>query len=310
MSKINIKNSIFVVLFEGLKIYCSNIDKFFLYMLFPVLGQIVGIILALGLSLGLSNLVTQKIDNPLIAIACILLLALPGLLIFCKAFWDYMVAYVALNSMTEGELTTGRVYDISAHNAVATQHLGKFILLLLIVGVFNSIATSIFFMIPAFVVWIYFILIFQVYTFEQDLTIKEQLKRSFNLIKGNWFRTAVLMLILSFLTIYIATQGLTVVFDYLNLTDKLCNLIPDFTAYIPYLDEINRGLAHFELPIITGELIAKNIFYSILTFVVMGLTLPIRSICWTLWYFSLCDKNNNSKSKKSSRKKQEVEDEE
>ena len=45
MSKYKMKNSIWFVLFEGLKIYFSNIDKFILYMLFPVLGQVLGIAL-------------------------------------------------------------------------------------------------------------------------------------------------------------------------------------------------------------------------------------------------------------------------
>ena len=50
MSKYKIKNSLWFVLFEGIKIYFSNIDKFFIYMLFPVLGQVIGIILAFAFS--------------------------------------------------------------------------------------------------------------------------------------------------------------------------------------------------------------------------------------------------------------------
>ena len=49
MSKYEIKNSIWAVLAESIKIYFTNIDKFLVYMLFPVFGQIIVITLALGL---------------------------------------------------------------------------------------------------------------------------------------------------------------------------------------------------------------------------------------------------------------------
>ena len=43
----------------------------------------------------------------------------------------------------------------------------------------------------------------------------------------------------------------------------------------------------------------------------MGLTLPIRSICWTLWYMNLSElelKKQNS-NKKTKKQKQETEEE-
>ena len=202
MSKYKIKNSIWFVLAEGLRIYFTNIDKFLIYMLFPVFGQVIGIILSFGLSLGFAETIVNRVDNPWLAFSLILLLALPGLLIFVKAFWDFMVAYIALNSMTEGAITTGRVYDFQSHNEVATQRTFSFVLLLLAVGVLSSIASSIFFMVPGFVLWIYFILVFQIFTFEQDLKTHEYFKRSFILTKGNWFRTFLLMIILAFFSIF------------------------------------------------------------------------------------------------------------
>ena len=95
MSKPIIRNSIWSVLFEGIKIYISNIDKFVLFMLFPVFGQLIGLALTFGLTIGLASKVGAKANNMTTAMIFIFLLALPGLLIFMKAFWDYMVAYVA-----------------------------------------------------------------------------------------------------------------------------------------------------------------------------------------------------------------------
>lgn len=288
MSKYKLKNSIFFILWEGIKIYFSNIDKFLLYMLFPVFGQVIGIALSFGLSLGFADKVVQKADSPAVALLMILLLAIPGLLIFAKAFWDYMVAYVALNSMTEGAVTTGKVYDLDSHNEVATQRGWKYIGFLIILSVLMSLGSSIFFIIPGFVLWIYFILVFQVFTFEPDLSITDIFKRSFLLVKGNWARTFILMAVLGFFSMYILTEGITVVFDYLNLTASTSSIFNFISNLIP-LDLVNKILVHANQPIITNEMISKTIFVSVLGMIISGLTLPIRSICWSLWYKNLSD---------------------
>lgn len=312
MSKQSLHNSIIYVLAKGIKIYFSNIDKFFVYMLFPVFGQVIGIGLTFGLTLGFSEKIIQRAHTPVGALLLILLLAIPGLLIFAKAFWDYMVAYVALNSMTEGAVTTGKVYDFQSHNEVATRQTLKYIGFLIILSVFMSVGSSIFFIIPAFVLWIYFVLIFQVFTFEPDLPIFDMYKRSFSLIKGSWGRTFILMIVLAFFSIYILTQGITVIFDYLNLADKLCSVFDIITNRIP-LDGVNRTLAFFNKPIITNEMISKSLYLTIITSVISGMTLPIRSICWSLWYKSLSDiKDYDSdggvkRQRKTSRKKSEDE---
>ena len=288
MSKYKVKNSIWFILAEGIKIYFSNIDKFFTYMLFPVFGQIIGIALAFGLSVGLSDIVSARVDSISKAMLIILLLAVPGLLIFMKAFWDYMVAYIALNSMTEGAITTGKVYDFQSHNQVATRRSFKFVLFLFTVGIFSLLATNILLLVPGFILWIYFILVFQVFTFEEELTAKECFKRSFSLIKGDWFRTFLLMAILSFFSIFIISQGITVIFDYLDLTKPACSVFNVITNTIP-LDALNKELVHFGIAIITPDMISEMIFENIITMIVMGLTLPIRSICWTIWYYNLSE---------------------
>lgn len=288
MSKENLHNSLWYILGKGIKIYVSNIDKFLLYMLFPVFGQVIGIALTFGMTLGFMEKVVERAESPAAALLLILLLAIPGLLIFVKAFWDYMVAYVALNSMTEGAVTTGKVYDYQSHNEIVTRQALKYIGFLLILSVLISVGSSIFFIIPAFVLWIYFILVFQVFTFEPDLKISEIFMRSFSLIKGNWARTFIILIILGFFTIYIVTEGVTVIFDYLNLTDKACSIFDVFTNRIP-LDSLNRTLVFFNMPILTNSIISKWIYLTVLSAIISGLTLPMRSICWSLWYKNLSD---------------------
>jgi hypothetical protein len=210
--------------------------------------------------------------------------------------------------MTEGAVNTGKVYDIPAHNEVATQRTFQYVFLLIIVGFLSSLGTSIFFIIPGFVLWIYFILVFQIFTFEPELSIPDIFKKSFILVRGNWLRTFLLLAILIFFSIFIITEGISVVFDYLNLTDKMCSLF-NFLSYQIPLDFTNKVLVYLKYPIITPDMISKWMFMSILSFIVCGLTLPIRSICWTLWYRSLIDKknDNNTKNKKLRKQKSEIE---
>lgn len=307
MSKCKVKNSIWFVLAEGIKIYFSNIDKFFVYMLFPVFGQVIGIALAFGLTLGFADKIAAKVDSISSALLFILLLAVPGLLIFAKAFWDYIVAYVALNSMTEGAVTTGRVYDFQSHNEVATRRTWKYVGFLLVLSILMSVGSSIFFIIPGLVLWIYFILVFQVFTFEPELSIPDCFKRSLMLVRGDWARTFFLMIILAFFSIFIITQGITVVLDYLNLTTSICSIFNFIGETLP-LDLINKALTVAKLPIITTKLVSEWIFLSVLGCIVAGLTLPIRSICWSLWYKNLSDIKDfdmpkvQKRTKKSSRK--------
>jgi hypothetical protein len=110
------------------------------------------------------------------------------------------------------------------------------------------------------------------------------------------------MLILAFFSIFIITQGVSVVFDYLNLTNKICSLFDPISSAIP-IELTNEMLTVLKFPVITTEMISEKIYLSILYAIIMGLTLPIRSICWSLWYMNLSEielknRNNNKKSKK------------
>lgn len=100
--------SVWLIFFEGIKIYALNIHKFFLYMAFPVLGQLLGLFMIFGLTYWYTqNLQDLTVKYPALKdfstmLLCIILSVVPGLLIWARAFWDYLVSYGALNSMTDG----------------------------------------------------------------------------------------------------------------------------------------------------------------------------------------------------------------
>ena len=90
-------------------------------MTFPVLGQIGGLLLVFLITYfytqNLPPLIEKfsALDNFNVLILLSILITLPGLAIFCKSFWEYLVAYGAVNSMYENMQKSGRVYDFDAH---------------------------------------------------------------------------------------------------------------------------------------------------------------------------------------------------
>lgn len=251
-------------------------------MAFPVIGQVIGLFLIFGMTYWFTqNYQDLTIKYPALKEMSTMLitsiaLVIPGLLIFVKALWDYLIAYGALNSMTDGYLNTGRVYDFKAHNQVITNKTFSYIILWFLFGIFTFLAIIPVFWILGFIFFIYFILIFQVFTFENGLSPIGYFRRSFELIKGKFARTCLLMGILVLFTYYLLPAGLSVIFDYLNLTNILSKTF-EMWAYTLPLEPIEQfGIT----PAIVGE----NIVKQLVLFLGIGFTLPLRSICWTLWY--------------------------
>ena len=274
--------SIWEILAQGLQIYCLNIHKFLLYMAFPVLGQILG----LGMIFGATYWFTQNYQNLVVKYSALndlstmmiftIILIIPGLLVWMKAFLDYLIAYGALNSLTEGYLNTGKVYDFQAHNATVTNKTFSFLAVWFLFGIFTTLAIIPVFWILGFVFFVYFILVFQVFTFENGLSPIGYYRRSLQLIKGNFSRTFLLMAILVVFTYFLLSSGLSVLFDSFNLTQPLTKIFEAWAFTLP--------LEHVERFGITPTVVAKNLVQQLIFVLVVGFTLPLRSICYTLWY--------------------------
>lgn len=291
--------SVWKILFEGFKIYSLNMHKFSLYMAFPVLGQILGLFLIFGLSYWYTQNINELVvkypvlNDVSVMIGFAILLIIPGLLLFTKAFWDYLVAYVAINSMTEGYLNTGKVYDFKAHNDIVYQKTFSYILLWLLFGIFSLLALLPIFWILGIIFFVYFVLIFQVFTFENGLSPVGYFKRSFTVIKGNFARTFLLMGVLGLLTYWLLVSGVSVIFDVLNFTKPLTKMFEIWAYTLPIDPLVKFG--------ITPAIVAQQIFAQFIFMLVVMFTLPIRSICWTLWYKNL-NKQVVSKPKKTTKK--------
>lgn len=281
--------SVWLIFFEGIKIFALNIHKFMLYMAFPVLGQILGIFLIFGLTFWFTQNMQDiaakydALNNMSSMITLIVVSVIPGVLILIKAFWDYLVAFVALNSMTEGYLNTGRVYDFKAHNSVATQKSFSFITIWFLISIMTILGILPVFWIFAGLFFVYFILVFQVFTFENGLSPVGYFKRSMFLIKGKFGRTFLLMAILTIFTYVILVSGLGVLFDAFNWTNPLAKMFEAWVYTLP-IDPLEQ---YGVTPSVIGTELVKQLIF----FLAIGFSLPIRSICWTLWYNELASED-------------------
>lgn len=310
MAKLKLEDSIWKVLLEGFRIYFTHIGQFTKYMLFPVFGQIVGIALIFAptfwFTMSIPDLVQKYafLNNIMTVFLIVMLISLPGFVVFLKAFWDYLVAYGALNSMTSAVMTTGKLYDLKAHTQVITQHSLKFVWLLCVISILTLIAINPLLWVIGLIFFIYFILVFQVYTLEENTPVLECFKRSLYLIKGNFSRTFVILAILVIITHYVLNAGVSVLFEVAKLSDLLRGVFEPFANTLP-LDDINFTLTYCHLEPISALLIANWILQTLIMFMVAGLTLPMRSVCWTVWYKNLVAVKGLDKPDKKSDKKVE-----
>lgn len=297
----NENKTVFNIFTDAIGIYIQHLPTFIKYMTFPVLGQFAGILLSFGLSLWFAYNATNVISDPSLILPITLMLTIPGLIIFVKAFWEYIVAYVAVSSMTENTAKSGRIYDIEAHKKVATKRVQDFVGLWLLFGLFTFVA-----IVPPMwffgaVIFVFLVLIFQVFTFEKKLTPSECFKRSWQLVQSDFWGTLGLLVLVGFLTYWLLPKIVEIICSALQIM-TLFTIIID-PLLIDTINTWNTALEALSIPfVITSLMITKMIVGSILSTLVICYTLPLRSIAWTLWYKKLSVLEIKAKSKKKKAK--------
>lgn len=280
------------IFIESIGLYFSNFDKFIKYMTFPVLGQIVGLVIVFLLANFYSQNIAKIIDNipalnsyPIL-FTVLLLIILPGLIIFMKAFWEYLVAYGAINSMLENLLKSKKVYDFDAHNELIKRRSVPFVGLWLLVGIFSLCSVIPLLWVPAGVLAVFFVLIFQVFTYEPELSPLGCVKKSMQLIKGHFASTFMLLALSGALTYVLIPQLMNKVCEYLKLTGFLSSLLIPTIDKLP-LYEINNILLSVSSEPLESRMITLIIVTLIISQIIIQYTLPMRSILWGMWYREL-----------------------
>lgn len=296
------KQGILNIFFNSVTIYFQNFTSFFKYMAFPVFGQIAGIVWILAISFCYINYLPELMgksaimSNFSVILAVFLLITLPGLFVTLKAFWDYLVAYGAINSMLDGLIKSGRLYDFPAHNEVVTRKSAKFIAIWLLISIMSIIAIIPIFWIFGIIFFIYFILVFQIFIFEPEESVFGCFKRSLEIIKGNWGKTFLLAILIGIFTNWFLPFVVNKTLELLSIIKFLAIPVDGITTLLP-IKEINDSLSIQNR--LTSLEISTAIVSGFSTFIITGLTLPMRSICWGLWYKNNVVKSSNEKSKKT-----------
>jgi len=141
MDKIKIQpKNIFGIIIEGTLIYLKNFIPLSRAMLFPIFGQLMGVILIfLPVYLLMENIhrkfSTEVISNNIILVLlALIILIIPGFFVFIKAFWEFTIAMVSLNSMVEEIVKIGPIKDFTVHNHLIKLRSKDYIILLLILA--------------------------------------------------------------------------------------------------------------------------------------------------------------------------------
>lgn len=277
---------------EAVGLYFSNFKQFAKYMAFPVFGQVFGLVIIFGCALIYSKNLPYLIQNYQIfndfntLVLFSILVSLPGLIIFLKAFWEYLVAYGAINSMLENMLKSGKVYDFNAHTELIKRRTASFVTLWLILGIFSILAICPLFWVPAGIVAIYLTLVFQVFTFEPELSPVGCIKKSFNLIKGHFASTFMLICLSGLLCWILIPQTFEHILEFLKINSVL-NLIALPLLDVLPISDLNNLLAQYQITAIEIGTITGLIVSSTVGQILIQFTLPLRSLLCGLWYKEL-----------------------
>ena len=323
------KDSTFVnvvkIFFNGTKLYFLNFEKFFKYMAFPVFGQIIGISMIFFASyiftLHVSDLTTKSpvFDNIPLVFLMLLVLTLPGFFIFCKAFWDYLIAMAALNSMASSLLEGDKLDDTGIHSELIKRRTASYILFLLMISIIYMLLSFPLLWALLAIVFVYLSLSFQVFALEEDKSALEAIKTSINLIKFNFWRCALLLFILGIVTYWLVPGLISWGFETGNLEGFFSYPVDKYVQLLP-LNDFNKILAHANVPYtIKSYTIAQHIVLSVVALCVSAFALPLRSLCCTQLYKELVKKNYAGKiaadklaerAKNQKTKRKNIEDEE
>lgn len=289
-----VKNGVLGVFGQSIKLYFSNFGSFFRYMAFPVFGQILGLIVIIFASYVYASNLPKMIvpgglfDNFSMVFLVLFIITLPGIIILVKAFWDYLVAYGAVNSMLDNMLKSGKVYDFHAHTEVINRRSASYGFLWGVLAFLGIISIIPLFWVIAGILFVYFVLIFQVFTFEPDKSVFGCFLKSINIIKGNFLKTLILMVLVGAFSYWLLPELIKFIFNFLNIMGFFASICDSFTRQLP-IESLNKILLQTPMASyqVNSLMLAKFFVSQLLVYMITSLTLPLRVICWGLWYKNL-----------------------
>lgn len=303
---------VFQIFFSATREYFLYLDKLLKYLAFPLLGQIIPVILMLTLAyyfrINFDTLISKGgffgDEKNLLILFCVILI--PLFLIFLKAFFDYIIAFSALNIMfyTVGGKKKAQNIDFTSYNNVIKRKLGTYIALMLVISILFIIPPLCFF-IPITALFLCFA--FQIFAIENDASAIKAIKRSFELTASNLI-PVILMIILCYLSTYLFFPKLFMwVADKTSVSFFFANMWQNFASEI-IVEPINNLLGTISVLgdkftyNVDSVFVSRYMFELVLSSIIIGITLPFRCCCFTNLY-RLCD---SDKIKEFSKESEEI----
>lgn len=341
--------NIFKIIFRSIWLYLKNMFIMLKIMFFPVWGQVLGIYLILAATYYYSKNVFKLselhdfLSNTFILFFILVILVTPGFAVFLRAFWDYLVKMVSLNSLIHTLLKDKPVKDLKLYNEPVNLRSKTYILFLFYISLIWIVLLSlpgVVFLIPmdangqviAFVCFeliallalaiisVYLSLGFQVFCFEEGLSAFDTLKKSASMVKGRFWTFVFLALFLGLITGVALPAGVVYIFQKFSAASYLSNPIEAllrviFTApnaFAPIADFLKSDTdMFFEISNVLTEIIISSI--------VAGLILPLTTATYTQAYGAVATQKRDderaaeaykkrAKTKKRKKKKSSDED--
>jgi hypothetical protein len=317
MGKSKSGTNIFVIIFKSLMIYIKNFLPLSRLMLFPVFGQIIGLFLIfyptyLYKEYYLAKLSGDNLQQNLVFILLgSLFIVIPGFAVFLKAFWDYMVAMVSLNPMVSDIEKKRNLDDFKVYNSSVKLKTNNYVILLLLLSVLwlavcifpffafflglfiNAVFIAPIFLLMALISVIFSIILsvnlslaFQIFAFESISPI-EIIKKSWNLVKGNFWRTVFMGIVLLIATLFIVPGLIASIVEKSPLMDYLIhpfesyvNLFSKNPVFIEFLSNIKMTSFGFSV----------TLALSTVGTIITAMMLPWGSASFTLLYFDILNR--------------------
>jgi hypothetical protein len=317
---------VFKLFWDGIVWYCRYMDVLLKYMAFPVFGQIIGLFLIFLATyffvLNIPDLIKQFafLDNMPLVFTLLLVCVFPGFFIFCKAFYDYLIAMAALNSVayvSRGDKMKNKPLSPQTHADLLKNRIAKYVVFLLILSIFFLIGSFPLFIIPFGIICVYLALVFQVFMLEESTSPTAVFKRSFDLVKTNFAITCLLICLSAILTYFILPALFVWGFEKINAVNflsfpiqKYLEILPIQDAFnslsdsiIPYLSQ-TEGFTPINISsLIDLHAISCEIVKMIISCSVIAFLLPMRC-CWFTLLYSVFDFEKNEELRKVDYKKE------
>ncbi len=278
---------VFLIFFSSIKTYFLYLDQCVKYLLFPIFGQLISLIILFTIvyyfNTNIDNIrnISAFFEDDKHLFVIYSLTLLPFLIVFMKAVYDYIIAFCALNLLFYTVSNKKKVKDIdfSANRKVIERKIINYVILMFLVT-FLLIVPPLIFVAP--IIWVFLSLSFQVLSFENDISGQRAISRSIELVKGNVIPTVILLLLCSIVTYWFLPSMFIWACEKLSLITFMIGRIETFVNLLS-LDSLNELLSiiNFKLDSLT---IAKYMAENVVTLIVIAFTLPFRCCCFTQLY--------------------------